>query len=466
MKRLNELFSCNYDTIIKGIKINSKEVEEGDLFVCTMGVTADRHDYIDDAIQKGAAAIVVQKNVGAKPVPIIMVKNTNEILHPLCNKFYDKPIEKLKIIAITGTDGKTSSALILQALIGDDCAYLGSNGRICSKFKREISNTTPDADKLYLYLDEFVQAGCKYVVMEASSEGFYRERLKGLKFDLGALTNVTVDHLNIHGSFENYLDCKKQLFKQLKSDAFGVLNIDDKFYEEFLKITKKPFTYGIHDDANLRFDYQLYSDHTMVNFYYGQEKYTVRSPLVASFNVYNLACALSIVISLGLNPKEALERINNIQIEGRLEHLNIDKDFDVIIDYAHTINAIKKLFDFYKQVVKGRIVVVVGAAGARERLKRSVIGKYLADNTDKIYFTTDDPFTEDPKAIIDELIKDIKDYFNYEIVIDRKEAIAKAIKEAQKDDSIFIIGRGSENYQTVGYEKIYLNDKEEVLKNL
>ncbi len=178
MKKLNEIIDCEYDTLIKGIKINSKEIEPGDLFVCVMGVNADRHDFIDDAISRGASAIIVSRDVDVSDVPVVKVDDANKMLPILCRKFYDNPDEKLSIISIGGTDGKTSTATIIQALIGNDiCGYMGTNGRSCAKYRKDINNTTPDTDKLYMYFDEFVKAGCKYVAMETSSEAFFRHRL-------------------------------------------------------------------------------------------------------------------------------------------------------------------------------------------------------------------------------------------------------------------------------------------------
>ena len=222
MKKLNELYpGVGTDILIKGIKINSKEVVAGDLFVCTMGVTRDRHDFIDEAIKNGASAIIVSKDIKDKSVPIIKVPDTNRELPYLCQKFYDYPDNKMKMIGVTGTDGKTSVTTIIQTLIGSDiCGYIGTNGRSCAGFTGDNPNTTPDAQNLYLYLDEFVKYGCKYTAMEASSEAFFRGRLQAMEYDVSAITNITSEHLNIHGSFENYLDSKLQLFRQTKKDGF------------------------------------------------------------------------------------------------------------------------------------------------------------------------------------------------------------------------------------------------------
>ena len=216
MKKLSELYENYPDIMINGIKINSKDVKPGDIFVCVSGVNADRHLYVDDAVSNGAVAIVASKEISVN-VPVIYVEDTNKELISLSQKFYDYPENKLKLLAVTGTNGKTTVASITQDLMGNDiCAYLGTNGIICSKFNEKIVNTTPDADRLYMYFDRFVKAECKYLSIEVSSEAFYRHRLDNLKFDVGILTNVTQDHLNVHKTIENYVECKKELFKNVK----------------------------------------------------------------------------------------------------------------------------------------------------------------------------------------------------------------------------------------------------------
>ena len=205
MKKLNELYpEVDSDVLVKNISINSREVKEGDLFVCTKGVTADRHDFIDEAISRGAVAVVVSRDVGEKKVPVIHVDDTNHEFPYLCQRFYDYPDHKLKMIGVTGTDGKTSTTTIIQTLIGNDiCGYIGTNGRSCAKFSGDNPNTTPDAHNLYKYLSEFVDYDCKYASIETSSEAFFRGRLQAMEFDVSGITNITSEHLNIRGSFEN-----------------------------------------------------------------------------------------------------------------------------------------------------------------------------------------------------------------------------------------------------------------------
>jgi len=466
MKKLDELYpGIGVDTLIKGIKINSQEVEEGDLFVCTMGVTRDRHDFIDDAIKNGASAIIVSKDIRDKEVPIIKVPDTNKELPYLCQKFYDYPDKKMKMIGVTGTDGKTSVTTIIQTLIGSDvCGYIGTNGRSCAGFSGDNPNTTPDAQNLYLYLDEFVKYGCKYTAMEASSEAFFRGRLQAMEFDISAMTNVTSEHLNIHGTFENYLESKLQLFKQTKKDGYSIINKDDPYFEQVKAACNgQVLTYGTGVDNDLQIvNYKLYPDHTDIVLKYKNQDIEIKSPLMGDFNVYNLACAILCSIASGFNIDIILPRISGIKISGRLELLNTQTPYYVMVDYAHTPNGIQKLLNFVHTLDINRSIVVIGQAGERDAVKRPKVGNVVVDNASYAIFTYEDPRSEDPQAICEDIIRELKDtHTNYEIVIDRREAIAKAINIAQEKDMVLILGKGNETYEKLKDETIYFNDIEE-----
>ena len=471
MKKLNELYNCEYDIEIKGIKINSKEIEKGDLFICTMGVTADRHDFIDSAIENGAAAIVVSKDVGEKSVPIIKVEDTNKELPELCRRFYDFPHEKLHMISVGGTDGKTSTATIIQALLTKDkCGYIGTNGRSCAKFDRDTNNTTPDSDKLYMYLDEFIDAGCTYVAMETSSEAYFRHRLDGITYQTGVITNITSEHLNIHGTFENYLDCKCEQFRHLDENGYAIFNIDDSHYEEVKACSnaKNILTYGQNKEADLYIkNFSVTPNKTDITLVYKEKEYNIESPLLGDFNVYNLAGAILTVLSTGKTMEEIIPNIKNVKISGRLDVLpNIGQDFTVMVDYAHTPNGIKNLLNFVHTLDINRSIVVIGQAGERDYLKRPIVGKTVCDNASYAIFCYEDPRSEDPKDIIDMMVKDIEDKSKYEIVIDRSEAIKKAIDIATTNDIVLVLGKGNETYEKLKNEVIYFNDEEEAMKHL
>ena len=466
MRKLEELYpGIGVDIDIKGISINSKEINKGDLFVCTMGVTADRHDFIDEAIKNGAAAIIVSKDIRNKPVPIIKVPDTNRELPYLCQKFYDYPDQKLKMIGVTGTDGKTSTTTIIQTLIGSDqCGYIGTNGRNCAGFSGDNPNTTPDAQNLYLYLDEFVKYGCKYASIETSSEAFFRGRLQAMSFDISALTNVTSEHLNIHGSFENYLDSKLNLFRQTKPDGYCILNHDDQYFEQAKAVSKgQVLTYGTGEDNDLQIvEYKIHPTHTSIKIKYKNEIYDIDSPLLGDFNVYNLCCALLSTIALGFSIDQLIPKIKDIKISGRCELLKINKPYYVMVDYAHTPNGISKLLNFVHTLDINRSIVVIGQAGERDSIKRPKVGNVVVENASYAIFTYEDPRSEDPQKICEDIISELKaTHNNYEIVIDRREAIQKAINMAKEKDMVLILGKGNETYQKFKNETIYFNDIEE-----
>ena len=464
MKKLNELYEGCPSIDITGIKINSKEVVPGDIFVCTKGVTADRHDFIDSAIENGASAIVVSRDI-EMDVPVIKVENTNLELPRLCSKFYDYPEEKLKMIGTTGTDGKTTVASIVQSLLGNDiCGYIGTNGRSCAKFNRETGNTTPDSDKLYGYLDEFVKAGCKMVSMEASSEAFFRNRLDLIKFDVAILTNVTGDHLNIHKTFDNYLESKKTLFKQIKDDGVAIINIDDKYCNEFIGLYPNVLTYGKNQSANLCIENIVEGIFgTDIRFRYKDVLYEVHSPLLGEFNVYNLMAGILCLIHFGYSIDDIISRVSNIVVpNGRCEILDYGTNYKIVLDYAHTVNALKTILSYLNKVKKNRIITITGSAGGREKEKRKDMGKVVLENSDLVIFTTDDPRNENPLDIINEMIGNSSG--NYEIIVDRESAIKFALDNAREDDIILIAGKGRDNYMAVGNNYIEYSDYEVVRK--
>ena len=461
MKRLNELFNnINSDCSVNGIKINSKEVKEGDIFVCTMGVTADRHDFIDEAIENGACAVVVSKDVEVKSVPIIKVDDTNSYLRKLCSKYYDYPYEKMEMIGVTGTNGKTTVAEIIYQLLGDDCAYLGTNGRKWKNNSLPMRNTTPDVDRLYMYLNEFVNDKCKTTVMEASSEAFFRHRLDDIKFHIAILTNISEDHLNIHKTLDNYIECKCQLFRQVSDNGYSILNSMDVNYERVLHCSKGTIlTYGMNESDTLFIkDYKEQDNKMKITFRYNLKDYTVLSPLLGEFNVFNLAPAILTCLAKGISIEEVLKRVESLhQIEGRLEILPFTNKYIIMLDYAHTTDALDKILTYLNKIKKNRIITVTGSAGGREKEKRPGMGKVVLEKSDYVIFTMDDPREEEVNSIIDDLISDSK-LTNYERVIDRKEAIYRALSIAEEDDIVFITGKGRDNYMAIGKEYLPYSD--------
>lgn len=451
MKRLSELYNINDDRLIKSIKINSKEVEDGDLFVCTMGVTADRHDFIDEAISNGASAIVVSRDVGKKSVPVIKVENTNLELRKISAKFYDYPCDNAYMIGVTGTNGKTTVAEIIYQLLGETCAYIGTNGRKYKDKHFSMRNTTPDVDRLYMYFKEFIDNGCDTICMEASSEAFYRHRLDDIRYDIGIVTNITEDHLNIHKTIENYVDCKCQLVRQVKDEGYSILNNSDKYFDKFKREANGNIvSYGYKDTDTLKIeDYTLKRDKTIINFKYNNKAYEIISPLLGRFNVDNLASAILCLLCKGISFDEIIKRVSNIkQIEGRMEIMPFVSKYTVILDYAHTTDALDNILTFLDMVKETRIITVTGSAGGRESDKRPRMGKVVLEKSDYVIFTMDDPRYEDPNKIIDDLVSE-SDKTNYERIVDRKKAIYKALDMAEDKDIILIAGKGRDDYMAI-----------------
>ena len=464
MKKLSELYPGYPDIMINDIKINSKDVHENDLFVCIMGVTADRHDYVYDAISNGAVAIVASHEINVN-VPVIYVSDTNKELVSLCKKFYDNPDDELDIIGITGTNGKTTVASIIKDLMGDNCGYMGTNGIASKIFKQKIRNTTPDADRLYKYFRKFVDAECEYLAMEASSEAFFRNRLADIMFKVGIITNITEDHLNIHKTIENYVAAKEEIINHIKEDGVLILNTDDKYYEEIKdKANCNILSFG-KNNADLEIvKTKEYVNKTEITIKYKDSIYNITSPLLGEFNVYNLCAAILCLLFLGKTMEEIIDNLSNITVpKGRMEFLKYRDDYNIIIDYAHTTDAFKKIYEFLNKVKTGRIITVTGSAGGREHKKRKDMGKLVLDNSDYVIFTMDDPRGEDVNEIIDELVSATqKD--NYERIIDRKEAIYKALEMATNKDIILIAGKGDDDYMAIGEEYIpYEKDENVVL---
>ena len=457
MKKLSELYDVNSDVLIKGISINSKQTKPGDIFVCTMGVNADRHEFIDDAVSHGASAIVVIKDTINKDVPVIKVKDTNKELPKLCSKFYDHPEDKLNLIGITGTDGKTTTATIIQQIIGkNNCGYIGSNGYSYKNFKGHTENTTPDSHNLYKYFKEFVDNGCKYCSMETSSEAFFRKRLENIEFDVAIITNITEDHLNIHKTLENYIECKGQLFKHVKKDGICLLNIDDSHFEDIKKYcTENIYTYGKNEHSDFRIsNINLALGSTTFNISYRGETFLLETDLSGEYNIYNLTASFACCYLLGVSPEDIINAIKEgFVIEGRGEKLNFGQDYTILLDYAHTTNAIHSVLSSISKINHHKIISVLGSAGGREKEKRAAMGLTATKKSDMVIFTMDDPRYEKVIDIVHDMLEEVTTT-NYMIIEDRKEAIWKALSMASSHDIVAILGKGRDDYMAVEDKKL------------
>jgi len=459
--RICDLYDLEDQTELKAIKINSKEVEEGDIFVCTMGVTVDRHDFIQEAVNAGAKLLVISRDVETYGVPFVKVEDTNQELIRLARKFYRFHDEDLSLIGVTGTNGKTTICMIIQELLGHICAYMGTNGILYGTHQEKIRNTTPDADRLYLYFRKFIDEDCQYLSMEASSEAFFRHRLDGLKFNVGILSNITEDHLNIHQTIENYVDCKMQLFRNVQENGASILNIDDDYFALAKSNAKgKILTYGKKEGATLQIKEVLDTDFgSKIVFAYENVDYEVESKFLGEVNAYNLAASILCLLFLGYAIEDIFNKIPHLSIvPGRLEEV-IHEPYSVILDYAHTTDSFKKILPILNRRKKGRLIVVTGSAGGREKEKRKPMGAYILASSDFVIFTMDDPRHENVSDIIADLISG-SDETNYEIIENRVDAIHRAFSIAKEGDIVLVAGKGVDNYMAVGDEYLPYSDLE------
>ena len=466
MKKHSELYNCNFDIPIKDIKINSKEVEKYDLFVCTKGVNTDRHDFIDEAIKNGASALVVEKEENYK-VPFIKVEDTNKELGYLSKRFYDDPLKKIKLIGITGTDGKTTTASIIRNMLGNNnCGYIGTNGVYCKNERLKENNTTPEINKTYKYLNHFVQENLEYTTMEISSEALYRNRTNTLNLDVAIITNITEDHLNIHKTLENYIESKEKILSLIKKDGVLILNSDDKYFKRILSKAKvRVLTFGTNTKSDLIIKtIKENDDSTSFTIVYKDKSYEVKSPLIGKFNVYNVCASILTLIYFGYKIEDVIEKVKKIiKIDGRCEVLEFRTNYKIVLDYAHTTNALKSILTYLNKIKKRRIITITGAAGGRYHEKRSKIGEIVLSMSDLVIFTMEDPRYESVEEIIDEMVS-TSSLKNYVRIIDREQAIMYALKNAKKDDIILIAGKGKDTYMAIKDKYIPYSDYEVVEK--
>lgn len=454
MKKLNELVDCTYDIDIQGVESDSRKVKPGYLFVAIHGFNVDHHLYIEDAIRNGAVAIIGDQDFTLTDIIYIRVSDTNEALMNIISKFYDHVEKKFRFIGITGTDGKTTTALLVSKIL--DCGYIGTNGVEYRGHRWSVLNTTPEICEMYTHLEKLHQLGCKQIVMEVSSEALLHDRVNHLSYDIACFTNITEDHLNIHKTLKNYVDSKKKLFSFVKENGISILNRDDKNYLNVKKCCQgNVYSYGKSEDADFQIcKISCQATGTTFQIKNHDQTFMIRSKLLLEYNVYNLTLAFIICYYSGITTQDILSRIEKVDsIEGRGERLDYGQRYTLILDYAHTYNGIYNLITNFKKIPHRKMIVVTGAAGGREKEKRSKIGKMLLENVDYVIFTMDDPRYESVDDIIDQLVADTS-LTNYERIINREEAIFKALSMGQEDDFVLIIGKGRDHYMAIEDQKV------------
>ena len=444
------------------IKIDSRKVEPGDIFVALKGTNTDGHEFIDDVIEKGATCVVIDHDM---PVPEgvekIIVDDTNEWLtNTLVEKLSDA-INTMNLIGITGTNGKTTTAYLTYQLLnelGEKTAYIGTIGcYIPGEDVIELPNTTPNILDLYELLLTCLFKGVKTVAMETSSHGLSQGRTKGLKFKTGLFTNLTQDHLDYHKTMENYLQSKLLLLKQLKGTM--IVNSDDevayKWDERYDKIT----TFGRNGDIKL-IDYRFENTNTIITIEYLGKEYTITTNLLGEFNVYNYLGVLGIALDRGYRIEDIIYKTKDVYPpKGRCELIPYNGGI-IVVDYAHTPDAVEKIINTFKGY---DVVTVFGCGGDRDKTKRPIMGSIASNLSNVAIVTSDNPRTEDPMRIINDIVAGIKKK-NYIISPDRKKAIELGVNAAKPGTVVLILGKGHEDYQIIGREKHHFSDQE-VVKN-
>ena len=446
------------------IKIDSRKIKPGDTFVAIPGNNVDGHDYVNKAIELGATKVVIERDMDVS-VEKIIVEDSNEWLTNYISNTYKNEVNKMNIIGITGTNGKTTSAYLTYQMLnklGSKTAYIGTIGfYMPDEDIVELPNTTPNILDLYDLFLEAKEKGCKNVIMEVSSHALHQRRVEGLNFKVAAFTNLTQDHLDYHKTMDDYLAAKQLILKQL--DGPMIINSDDESASKWSSKYNNIFDYGYKAKDYKINTYEEINNGTLINFTYNDKTYKVETNLKSRFNVYNYLTTLSIVNNLGYSIEEIINITADIYPpKGRCELIKV-KDGFAVVDYAHTPDAVEKVVNAFNENKKGRVITLVGCGGDRDPVKRPIMGRIAVENSDFAILTSDNPRTEDPAKIMEDILKGVhKD--NYIVELDRRSAIKKGLDMLEKDDVLLILGKGHEDYQIIGREKIHLDDSEEVRK--
>ncbi|WAA10630.1 UDP-N-acetylmuramoyl-L-alanyl-D-glutamate--2,6-diaminopimelate ligase [Fervidibacillus albus] len=465
---------------ISTIEQDTRKVKQGTLFICIEGSNHDGHRFAKEAEEKGAVAVVARKPIDVS-VPVVYVQDTKRAMAILAAAFYQYPSEKLQIIGITGTNGKTSVSHMIEHIFQANGKSSGLIGTLYTKYhskKHETKNTTPDSITLQQTFAEMVDQNVEVVSMEVSSHALVQGRVWGTEFDVAVFTNLTQDHLDYHGTMEAYRFAKGLLFSQLgnsyseKKRKFAVLNADDEASDYFKMMTGVHiFTYGIDREADIQAtNIRFFNKGTSFTLRTPKGKWEVKIPLLGKFNVYNSLAAISAAFVSGLSMDGIVRSFANFPgVPGRFELVDAGQSFAVVVDYAHTPDSLENVLKTVRSTAKGRVFVVVGCGGDRDRLKRPIMAQIACEYATDPIFTSDNPRSEDPLHILKEMEDGVKGA-HYTVIPDRKEAIQWAVSAASKDDIILIAGKGHETYQIIGDQMIDFDDrlvaKEAIQNNL
>lgn len=451
-------YEGNADIEINRIQSNSLKVEPGDAFVCIEGYETDGHKYAKDSSQKGAAVIIAMHSVEAD-CPVVIVKDTRRVLALLCARYWGNPSKRFKLVGVTGTNGKTTTTYLVKTILenaGHKVGLIGTNQNMIGNKVLPASRTTPDSFELQKIFKSMADEKCDTVIMEVSSHALYLDRVYGSDFDIGLFTNITQDHLDFHKTMENYLAAKTLLFKMCKK---GIINGDDERAGYVIKNATCPMTtYSIGKSSDVKAD-NVKMTEKGVSFDALGQHYELKIP--GKFSVYNALGAILICDALGVDKNKIAEGLKIAHgVKGRAEVVDLGYDFTVLIDYAHTPDGIENILKTVKGFAKGRVIILFGCGGDRDNKKRPIMGKIASSLADFVIVTSDNPRTEKPSAIIDEIMVGIDKTKPYTVIENRRDAIEYAVKNAKKDDVIVLAGKGHETYQTIGKENFHFDERE------
>jgi UDP-N-acetylmuramoyl-L-alanyl-D-glutamate--2,6-diaminopimelate ligase len=459
------------DRVVESIAYDSRRVQRNGLFVALRGEKSDGHQFIEQAVEKGATVIVTEREVQSPRATGVVVENTRSALADLAGAFYQQPARRLKLAAVTGTNGKTTTTFLIKHICekaGMRCGLLGTVRYEIADRVLPAVRTTPESLEVYDLLAQMVNAGCKAAALEVSSHALTQERVRGLEWDVAVFTNLTQDHLDFHGTMENYFEAKAKLFTELaaqksKTNATAVINIDDRSGAQLVdRLSKQKvpvITYGVGAQADFRAsNYHAEFAGTSYQLDAHGKSYLVRVPLIGRFNVANSMAALAAVSSMGISLRDAVLSLGRSpQVPGRLEAVPAKRQFQIFVDYAHTPDALLNVLKTARELSPRKLIVVFGCGGDRDKQKRPLMGRVADENADFSIITSDNPRKEDPDAIIAEAEKGFRSD-RYEKIADRAKAIARAIELAQPRDIVLIAGKGHEAYQEFADHTVPFDD--------
>ncbi|MGN1014234.1 MAG: UDP-N-acetylmuramoyl-L-alanyl-D-glutamate--2,6-diaminopimelate ligase [Butyricicoccus sp.] len=462
-----EIVACSADQSapIGELKYDSRAVQPGDVFVAITGFATDGHKYIGKAMELGASAVVCER-IPEGDVPYVQVSSSRRALAQMAANYFGHPSREMKMVGITGTNGKTTTTYLVKTMLeaqGAKVGLIGTNQNMIGEEILPTERTTPESFELQKLFRQMADAGCTHVLMEVSSHSLVLDRVYGIDFAVGSFTNLTQDHLDFHGTMENYCDAKAMLFEQ---SNVGVMNADDEWGRSILEKDACPFvTYSVDRPAAFHAEnIELHADGVSFTCVTAEESVPVSLGIPGQFTVYNALGALACVTELGVPLKDAAAALRTAHgVKGRVEVVPTDTEYTVLIDYAHTPDGVENVLKAARGFTKGRVIGLFGCGGDRDRTKRPLMGAIAAQLSDLCIVTSDNPRTEQPEAIIEDILEGMKDTETpYEVIVNRPQAIHHAMDIAQSGDTIVLMGKGHETYQEINHVKHHLDEREVV----